>query len=143
MPTLFTRIIQGELPGRFVWRDEHCVAFLSIQPIRPGHTLVVPRAEIDHWNDMPPQLCAHVFDVARMLSLAMRRGFKCEKVGLSIVGLEVRHAHLHLMQLDQPSDMDFARQRKDVPAQEFDDAAQTIRTALRELGYAAKAQRVD
>lgn len=143
MPTLFTRIIQGELPGRFVWRDEHCVAFLSIQPIRPGHTLVVPRAEIDHWNDMPPELSAHVFEVARKLSLAMRHGFKCEKVGLSIVGLEVRHAHLHLMQLDQPSDMDFARQRKDVAAQEFDDAAQTIRKALRELGFAAQAQRLD
>ncbi len=143
MPTLFTRIIQGELPGRFVWRDEHCVAFLSIQPIRPGHTLVVPRAEIDHWNDMPPELCAHVFEVARGLSQAMRRGFGCEKVGLSIVGLEVRHAHLHLMQLDEPGDMDFARQRKDVPAAEFDGAAETIRTALRELGFAARAQRID
>ncbi|MBL8802422.1 MAG: HIT family protein [Planctomycetes bacterium] len=143
MPTLFTRIIDGELPGRFVWRDEHCVAFLSIQPIRPGHTLVVPRREIDHWNDMPAELNAHVFEVARKVSLAMRKGFGCQKVGLSIVGLEVRHAHLHLMQLDQPSDMDFARQRKDVPAAEFDSAAATIRAALRELGFAGAAQRLD
>lgn len=142
MPTLFTRIIAGELPGRFVWRDEHCVAFLSIQPIRAGHTLVVPRAEIDHWSDMPQPLCAHVFEVARSISLAMRHGLGCEKVGLSIVGLEVRHAHLHLMQLDQPSDMDFARQQKDVPAAELDAAAATIRNALRELGFAARAQSV-
>lgn len=143
MPTLFTRIITGELPGRFVWRDEHCVAFLSIQPIRPGHTLVVPRAEIDHWSDMPQPLSAHVFEVARGISLAMRHGFKCEKVGLSIVGLEVRHTHLHLMQLDQPSDVDFGRQRKDVPAAEFDAAASTIRAALRELGLATRAQALE
>jgi histidine triad (HIT) family protein len=143
MATLFTRILQGELPGRFVWRDEHCVAFLSIQPIRPGHTLVVPRREIDHWVDLPPELCAHLFEVARGLSQALKRGFGCEKVGLSIVGLEVRHTHLHLMQLDQPADMDFANQRKDVPAAEFDAAAETIRKALRELGLERRAQALE
>ncbi len=60
MPTIFTRIIEGELPGRFVWRDELCVAFVSINPLRPGHTLVVPRAEIDHWLDLDPELAAHL-----------------------------------------------------------------------------------
>lgn len=143
MPTLFTRIIQGELPGRFVWRDEHCVAFLSIQPIRPGHTLVVPRREIDHWIDMPAELNAHLFEVARVLSQAIKRGFGCEKVGLSIVGLEVRHTHLHLMQLDQASDMDFARQQSNVPAAELDAAAAKVRLALRELGLDRRAHAIE
>lgn len=134
MPTLFTRILEGELPGRFVWRDEHCAAFLSIQPIRPGHTLVVPRREIDHWIDLPADLNAHLFEVARKISQAMKHAFGCEKVGLSIIGLEVRHTHLHLMQLDQPADMDFANQKSNVPAAELDAAAESIRTALRELG---------
>ena len=143
MPTLFTRIIDGELPGRFVWRDEHCVAFLSIQPIRPGHTLVVPRREVDHWNDMPPELCAHVFRVARDLSTAMRHGFRCKRVGVSIIGLEVPHAHVHLMQLDHASDMDFGRQQSNVPAADLDAAAATIRKALRELKLDARAAAIE
>ena len=140
MTSIFTRIIQGELPGRFVWRDAHCVAFLSIQPIRAGHTLVVPRAEVDHWVDLDPALAAHLFGVAQVVARAMKRGFGCEKVGMSIVGLEVRHVHLHLMQLDQASDMDFKRQRSDVPAAELDAAAEAIRAALRELGAESCAQ---
>ena len=63
MPSLFTRIIDGEIPGRFVWKDDHCVAFLTIEPMRPGHTLVVPRKEVDHWIDLDAQLCAHIFEV--------------------------------------------------------------------------------
>ena len=66
MPTLFTRIIEGEIPGTFVWRDDQCVAFLSINPLAPGHTLVVPIEEIDHWVDAPPELNAHLFDVAQI-----------------------------------------------------------------------------
>ena len=76
MPTLFTRIIQGELPGRFVWKDEHCVAFLSIEPLRPGHTLLVPREEIDHWIDVPDALHAHLAKVAKELGIALQAAFK-------------------------------------------------------------------
>ena len=140
MASIFTRIIQGEIPGRFVWRDEQCVAFLSIQPIRAGHTLIVPRVEVDHWTDLEPELAAHVFGVAQNVARAMKHGFGCEKIGVTILGLEVRHVHLHLMQLDKPDDMDFKRQRSNVPAAEFDAAAETIRTALRELGLDKRAQ---
>ena len=70
MPSLFTRIIDGEIPGRFVWKDDHCVAFLTIEPMRPGHTLVVPRKEVDHWIDLDSELSAHIFEVARVIGRA-------------------------------------------------------------------------
>jgi len=143
MATLFTKIIQGEIPGRFVWRDEHCVAFLTIQPIRAGHTLVVPRREIDHWIDLGPELTAHLFGVGQLVSRAIQHGFGCRKVGLSIVGLEVPHCHLHLLPIDRIEDLDFARQQKDVPPEQLDAAAATIRTALRDLDLAGRAQAIE
>src|SRR5690242_7525515 len=76
VPTLFTRIINGELPGRFVWRDDQCVAFLSIAPLRPGHTLVVPIAEVDEWTDLEPALASHLMVVAQTIAQAQKRAFK-------------------------------------------------------------------
>jgi histidine triad (HIT) family protein len=143
MASIFTRIIQGELPGRFVWRDEHCVAFLTINPIRAGHTLVVPRKEVDHWLELDPKLTEHLFGVAQMLGRAIQAGFGSKKVGLSIVGLEVLHVHLHLMPIDSIADMDFARQEKNPDPQKLDAAAETIRTKLRELGFAELAQAIE
>ncbi|HUR29554.1 MAG TPA: HIT family protein, partial [Planctomycetota bacterium] len=112
MPTLFTRIIQGELPGRFVWKDEQCVAFLSIEPLRPGHTLLVPRAEIDHWIDVPDALHAHLARVAKRLGIALQAAFKPSKVGVMIAGLEVRHVHWHLIPIHELGDLNFARADK-------------------------------
>jgi histidine triad (HIT) family protein len=134
MASVFTRIIRGELPGRFVWRDERCVAFLTLQPIRPGHTLVVPIEEVDHWIDMDPELASHVFSVARDVGRAIHRAFGPRKVGLSILGLEVPHAHVHVMQVDVPEDLIFANQKSDVPAADLDAAAEAIRRELRALG---------
>jgi histidine triad (HIT) family protein len=142
MASLFTKIIQGEIPGRFVWRDERCVAFLTIQPIRPGHTLVVPRREVEHWIDVEPELAGHLFTVSQSLGRAIQQGFGCRKVGLTILGLEVAHVHLHLMQLDEPKDLDFARQRTNVPPAELDAAAATIRKALHDLGLDQRAQSI-
>ncbi|MCB9899107.1 MAG: HIT family protein [Planctomycetes bacterium] len=135
MATLFTRIIDGELPGHFVWKDARCVVFLSIQPLRPGHALVVPRAEVDHWIDVPPDLSAHLFDVARTIGLAQQRAFSPVKVGLVILGLEVRHTHLHLVPMQTERDLDFSR-AKSATSDELAAAATTLRAALRELGHA-------
>jgi diadenosine tetraphosphate (Ap4A) HIT family hydrolase len=132
MPTLFTRIINREIPGRFVYEDEQCVAFLTIAPIRPGHTLVVPRAEIDHWLDLPPALTAHLFQIAQKVGRAIQHAFPCEKVGLLIAGLEVPHTHLHLVPANTISDLDFAQQNASASPAELDAAAQLIRTALAE-----------
>lgn len=133
MPSLFTRIIQGELPGRFVWKDEQAVALLTLRPIRPGHTLVVPRAEVDHWLDLPPELIAHVIAVAQHVGRAIQRAFEPRKVGVMIAGLEVPHAHVHLVPIRELGDLDFKRER-DASGAELDEAAARLRAALRELG---------
>ena len=132
MPTLFTRIINREIPGRVLYEDEQCVAFLTIAPIRPGHTLVVPRAEIDHWLDLPPALTAHLFQIAQKVGRAIQHAFPCEKVGLLIAGLEVPHTHLHLVPADTIGDLDFARQNASTSPAELDAAADMIRAALAE-----------
>jgi histidine triad (HIT) family protein len=108
------------------------VAFLTIAPLKPGHTLVVPIEEIDHWIDMPPDLAAHVFSVALRVGQAIQRTFQPAKVGLSIVGLEVRHVHLHVSPIWQVGDLNFANQQKDPAPAMMDDAMHRIR---RELGW--------
>jgi histidine triad (HIT) family protein len=135
MASLFTRIIDGELPGRFVWKDPRCVAFLTIAPIRPGHTLVVPRDEVDHWLDLPPDLTAHCMEVARAVGRGIERAFQPRKVGLAVVGLEVPHVHIHVVPLDTLADIDFARQDRNARPEDLDAAAAKLRRALAELGY--------
>src|SRR5690349_16198886 len=105
MATLFTRIIDGELPGIFVWRDPECVAFLSINPMHPGHTLVVPRAEVDHWIDLDPALTGHVFQVARTIGLAQQLAFSPRRIGVLIAGDEVPHTHVHVVPFDSVSEL--------------------------------------
>lgn len=134
MASLFTRIIQGELPGRFVWKDEHVVAFLTIRPIQPGHVLVVPRKEVDYWIDLEPELANRVLAVSQVVSRAIQNAFRPQKVGLAIVGLEVRHVHLHLVPVNQIRDLDFAKEDPNASPQSLDEAAAKIRAALRTLG---------
>ena len=84
MPTIFSRIISGEIPGRFVWRDASAVAFLSIEPMRPGHVLVLPREEVDHWIDLDPDLAGHLFVVAQEIGKAQRLEWNPIRVGVLI-----------------------------------------------------------
>lgn len=135
MPTLFTKIILGEIPAHFVWRDERAVCFLSINPLRPGHALVVPRDEVDHWLDLKPDLTAHLTAVAQSIGKAIQRAFGPKKVGLIIAGLEVPHVHLHLIPIHDLADLDFQRAEKNPPPGALQDAATKIRSSLRELGY--------
>ncbi len=135
MATLFTRIINGELPGRFVWRDEHCVAFTSIHPLRPGHTLVVSCAEVDHWLDLEPDLAAHLMTVAQSIGKAVQHAFSPAKVGLMIAGLEVPHVHLHVVPIGGLHDLDFSRQDLNAKPADLDRAAEAVRGALRTLGF--------
>jgi histidine triad (HIT) family protein len=130
MATVFTRIIDGELPGRFVWRDERCVAFLSINPLRTGHTLVVPIEEVDHWIDLDPDLLAHLTVVSREIAAAQQEVFSPERVGLMIAGLEVPHVHLHVVPISGVHDLDFANAQRDPDPAEMDDAAARLNEAL-------------
>ena len=132
MPSLFTKIIRGEVPGRFVWRDERAVGLLSIAPLRPGHTLVVPVQEIDHWLDVPPDLMQHLTLVAQKIGQAVQRTFRPEKIGLMIAGLEVRHVHLHLVPIHSLGDLDFSKADAKAAPEALDAAAAKLRAALRE-----------
>jgi histidine triad (HIT) family protein len=136
MPSVFTRIIDGELPGRFVWRDDRCVAFLSINPLRPGHVLVVPREEVDHWLDLEPALLDHVMRVAQKIGAALQEAYQPEKVGLMLAGLEVPHVHVHLAPINGLHDLDFANADPDPDPAALDEAARKVRDALRAAGHA-------
>ena len=130
MPTLFTRILQGEIPGRFVYQDERCAAFLSIAPLQPGHTLVVPREEVDHWIDLDPDLAAWCMKVAQRIGRAQMKAFHPRRIGVLIAGMEVPHTHLHVVPLREERDLDFARANSQALPEELDQAAEALRRAL-------------
>ena len=134
MASVFTRIINGELPARFVWQDEHSVAFLSNRPLRPGHTLVVSRLEVDHWLDVDPQLLAHLTEVAQKIGRAQMAAFKPVRIGVMIAGLEVPHLHVHVVPIRGMEDLDFANQDPNPDPKMMDEAAQAIREELEKLG---------
>ena len=134
MATVFTMIINGEIPGTFVWRDERCVGFMSINPLAHGHTLIVPIEEVDHWLDARPELQAHLFDVARQVGEAQQRAFAPERVGLMIAGFEVPHLHLHVIPTQEMADLDFANAAASVDPDELQRAADAIKTELRAVG---------
>jgi len=134
MATLFTMIINSDIPGTFVWRDDRCVAFMSINPLARGHALVVPVEEIDHWLDAPPELQQHLFDVSRQIGEAQQRAFSPERIGLMIAGFEVAHLHIHLIPAWGMADMDFANAAATVDPAELGRAADAITAELRAVG---------
>lgn len=135
MATIFTQIIEGRLPARFVWKDDRCVAFLSNRPLRPGHALVVPREEIDHWIDVEPSLLDHLSETAQAVGRAQMAGFRPERIGMVLAGLEVPHCHFHVVPIRGMQDLDFGNQDLNPDPAMMDGAAETIRRELRKLGY--------
>jgi len=133
MASVFTRVMTGELPGRVVHTDERCAAFLTIAPITVGHTLVVPREEVDHWTDLDPDLAAHLTVVAQRVGRALHAAFHPARVALVIAGLEVPHTHLHVLGIDGMADLDFARADPAPDPAVMDDAAERIRAELGRL----------
>lgn len=130
MSTVFTMIINGDIPGTFVHRDDRCVAFMSINPMTPGHTLVVPIEEHDHWIDLDPDLTAHLFAVSRRIARAQERAFGCEKVGLIIAGYEVPHTHIHLVPTNEMSELSFANAAAHVERDDLEAWAAAITAEL-------------
>lgn len=128
--SVFSRIIAGELPARFVHDDDRCVAFLSIAPLRKGHVLVVPREEIDHWLDLDDGLLAHLMAVSKTIGAALDRIYRPTKVGMMLAGLEVPHVHVHLVPIDTMGDMDFAGADQSPDPAVLDRVATDIRAAL-------------
>lgn len=129
MASVFTLIMTKKLPGHFVWEDEHCIAIMTIQPIREGHLLVIPREEIDQWSDVPVEVAAHLMKVSHTIANAMKKVFTAQRIGLMIAGLEVPHTHIHLVPMDSMADLDFAY-AKNAEADDLAKTAAAIRAAL-------------
>lgn len=133
MATVFTKIINGELPGRFVYEDDEIVAFLTIQPMTQGHTLVVPRAEIDQWQDVDGAEFGRVMSVAQLIGRAVTRAFDAERAGLIIAGLEVPHLHVHVFPAYNLTDFGFANVDRNPSPESLDEAQAKIKDALAQL----------
>jgi histidine triad (HIT) family protein len=130
MTTIFTKIIEGDIPGTFIHRDERCVAFMSINPMAPGHVLIVPIEEVDHWVDASPDLIAHLFAVTHRVADAQRRAFECERVGVIVAGYEVPHTHIHSIPTNDMSELSFANAAAGVDRDDLESWADAIRAQL-------------
>ena len=137
MPSIFTRIIDGEIPGRFVWRDDTVVAWIDIRPLTSGHTLVVPIAEIDRWTDLPVESAAHAMSVAHAIGNAQLRVWPADRTGLMIAGFEVPHVHLHVFPTDGMHNFDFRTANTNASAEDLDANMHRLRDALRAQGHGA------
>lgn len=134
MASVFSLIMEGKIPGHFVWQDEQAVAILTIQPIRQGHVLVIPRQEIDQWSDLPLDLAAHLMQVSHKIANALKVAYPATRVGLMIAGLEVPHTHIHLVPMDSMNDLSFAY-AKNADAEQLQQTAEKIRNVLVSQGH--------
>ncbi|BDD84180.1 hypothetical HIT-like protein [Tsukamurella pulmonis] len=130
MASVFSKIIAGELPGRFVYQDDAVVAFLTIAPLTQGHVLVVPREEIDHWESIDDELWNHITTVSRKLGRAVKRAFDAPRAGVVIAGLEVPHLHVHVFPAYSLNDFDFGQADPNPSAESLDEAQTKIVEAL-------------
>ena len=133
MATVFTKIINGEIPGRFVYEDDDVVAFLTIAPMTQGHTLVVPRAEIDNWQDIESAEFGRIMEVSQLIGKAVSKAFGVERAGVIIAGLEVPHLHVHVFPARDLSDFGFANVDPNPSQDSLDKAQAKIKAALAEL----------
>src|SRR5215471_4923272 len=133
MASIFTKIINRELPGRFVYEDDEVVAFLTIEPMTQGHTLVVPRTEIDQWQNIDEPVFARVMSVSQLIGKAVCKAFETERAGVIIAGLEVPHLHVHVFPTRRLSDFGFANVDRNPSAESLDAAQARIKAALAQL----------
>lgn len=108
-PSVFTKIINGELPGRFVYRDDKCAAFLTIEPLRYGHTLVVPLKQVDKWTDLDSETWLHLSNVSQEIGEAIKTAYDTPRTGFIIAGFDVHHTHIHLFPTEKMAEFDFSK----------------------------------
>ena len=135
MSTLFSRIINGEIPGRFVWRDDDVVAFLTAGPLADGHTLVVPIEEVDRWTDARPELFARVMEVAQKIGAVQVDVFEAARAGLIVAGYEINHLHVHVWPSNSMADFDFGSADHHPDPVTLDANAEKLREGLRTAGH--------
>ncbi|HRO40619.1 MAG TPA: HIT family protein [Flavobacteriales bacterium] len=129
MSGVFTRIVRGEIPCHNVGEDDRFLAFLDIAPVRMGHTLVIPKQEVDRFFDLPADLLAGIMPFAQGVARRIKAVVPCNRIGVSVVGLEVPHAHVHLIPIDGLYDMDFSKPKVEMTADELAALAKRIREA--------------
>ena len=120
MTTIFSKIITGEIPSYKIAESDNCYAFLDINPLHKGHTLVVPKKEINYIFDIDDTLHAELWNFAKRISYALGKAVPCKRVGVAVIGLEVPHAHIHLIPINGVSDIDFSRPKLSFSAEEFE-----------------------
>ena len=135
MSTLFTKIINGDIPGRFVWKDADVVAFLTIAPLTQGHTLVVPREEVDSWTHASPELLAKVMDVAQKIGKVQEVLFDAKRVGVLMEGFEVDHLHVHVWPAYSTADFEVHNVDHNPDPALMDSTAVQLRKALDDAGF--------
>jgi histidine triad (HIT) family protein len=117
--SIFTKIINGEIPSFKIAENEKFYAFLDISPLRPGHTLVVPKQETDRFFDLSEELLSELLVFARPIAMAIEKSFQCNRCGIAVIGLEVPHAHLHLVPINSADDLNFTRPKLKLSAVEL------------------------
>jgi histidine triad (HIT) family protein len=132
MSTIFTRIVNGEIPCYKIAEDENFLAFLDINPLQEGHTLVIPKMEVNYIFDMEDDLHAGLWNYARKIGKALEKVVPCKRIGITVIGLEVPHAHIHLIPLKTLYDMDFRKPKLSFTPEEFADIARRIADAIEE-----------
>jgi diadenosine tetraphosphate (Ap4A) HIT family hydrolase len=135
MSTLFTRILNGEIPGRFVWREPDVSAFLTTGPLADGHTLVVPAEEVDRWTDASPETLAKVMEVARRIGAVQVETFNAARAGLIVAGYEINHLHVHVWPSRSMAEFNFATADQNPDPDVLDANAEKLRQGLRDAGY--------
>lgn len=135
MASVFSMIRDGDLPGRFLWRDDVCFVILSINPITPGHSLVIPNEEIDHWIDVDIETWRHCNEVAMHIGKAMDDAYDYERVAVAVAGFEVPHMHIHVIGADSMADMSFARAEQSPDPERLERDASVLRHALASAGH--------
>ena len=131
--TIFSRIINGEIPSYRIAEDDYFLAFLDINPLRKGHTLVIPKTETDHFFDLDERYLSRILIFAKPIAHAIEKSFQCNRCGMIVVGLEVPHAHIHLIPIDQVSDMDFKKPKLQLSAEQFRDVQEKIIGQMRKV----------
>lgn len=128
--TLFSKIIAGEIPSYKVAEDDRYYAFLDINPVQPGHTLVIPKREEDYLFDLTDEELGGLMVFAKKVARGIKQATNCRKVGVAVLGLEVNHAHLHLIPITTEGDMDFHKKQSNVPSEEMEAMAEAIKKGI-------------
>jgi histidine triad (HIT) family protein len=131
MASIFQKIISGEIPSYKIAEDENYYAFLDINPLAMGHTLVIPKKETDYLFDMENEEYQNLWLFAKTVAIAIKKVVPCKKIGVAVIGLEVAHAHIHLVPIDHVNDIDFSKAKLKFSKDEFNQIAENIREALR------------